>query len=94
MKAKECADIYKANPCDNTLMEIVDSFIKEIKEIAEIRHVKYDIGFVSILSEQDRKWRAFTRLCPDIRPDGFRIMVFKHFPFLLGRWKPERIIIE
>ena len=91
MNSKEYAVIYKNNPCDETLMTIAEAFFREIKEIAEKRHIQYDIGFVSILDEQDRKWRAFARLCPEIKQDGFRRLVFKQFPFLTAYWKPERI---
>ena len=91
MKSKEYAKIYKDNPCDKTLMAILEAFFREVKEIAEMRHVQYDIGLLSVLDEQDRKWRAFTRLCPEIKPEGFRMMVFKQVPFLVKHWKPERM---
>jgi len=91
MKAKDYAQRFKDDPTDETLMEIAHDSFREVKEIGEMRHVQYDIGFLSILDEQDRKWRAFARMCPEINPLGFRTLVFKQFPFLVARWKPEKI---
>ena len=91
MKAKDYAQRFKDDATDETLMEIAHDFFREVKEIAEMRHVQYDIGLISILDEQDRKWRAFTRMCPQIKPEAFRVLVFSQFPFLVARWKPEKI---
>ena len=84
MKAKEYAEKYKSDPTLEKLAEIAMEFIFEIKKIAEVRHVKIDIGMIAILKEIIDKWHAFVRLTgdPRIKKEGLKNLILKEFPFL------------
>jgi UPF0288 family protein (methanogenesis marker protein 3) len=73
MKAKEMAEIYKKKPTVDTLARLAHDMVMESKTIAEQRHIKSDSALNSILRELDDKWRAFTKLCPEVNPNGFKI---------------------
>ena len=63
------------------------SFLKEIDEIAKMRHAKRNEAYLSILDEQERKWKAFARQFEDIREDGFENAVEDLFPEVYEVWR-------
>ena len=46
-KAKEYVEKYKANPTDQTLVEILKEIIVEMKEICNIRHARSNEALIS-----------------------------------------------
>ena len=89
MKAREYAEDYKANPSLQKLGEIVSKIFLEIEGIAKIRHVKNDEAILSILTEQDQKWRTFVQLVGDsnINPAGFENFIKKRLPEAFDKWQ-------
>ena len=85
MKAKEYADLYKANP-DNyaALSHVFNAMYAEVLEIAKTRHVSTNPGMIAVIKEIDLKWRAFVRLSgdPSIKPDGFITLTVRQVPEL------------
>ena len=81
-KAKEYAQKYKANPTNQTLVEILKEMVIETKEIYNMRHARSDEALIAIFNEQDGKWRSFVSLTgdPSIRRDGLKEFCQKHFP--------------
>ena len=89
MKAKEYAERYKTCQDHNKeLGKIAFEFLMETKTLMEQRHARSNAAMFAILSEIDAKWRAFTRLAedPDIRADGFRLLVQRRFPDVYPYW--------
>lgn len=76
MKAKEYAEYYQTRLAEGsdsaqTLIGIARQFIDEVESLCKDRHAVSDAAFIAVLKEQDKKWRAFARLVPDVKPDGF-----------------------
>lgn len=92
-KAKEYYDLYKnrmINPetVNQAISGLITDLNNEVEELKQIRHVKYDHGFLPILKEMNQKWNAIVRLfekefgkSPIIR-DGYRIFIIKQIPEL------------
>jgi len=83
VKAKEYAKKYNDSPTNETLVEIANSFVKEIGELIESRHAKSNSACMAILKELDQKWVAFSNLSPGISRSGFRVLVQEFFPLLV-----------
>ena len=88
-KAKDYAVEYRANPTEENLRNIVSAFIEEINELRDIRKAGDNAAVLSILDEQDRKWRAFARRIDGVRPDGFAEVVKLVHPGVYAVWRPE-----
>lgn len=90
-RAKEYAAQYRDEPTDEVLAKIAVSFLVEIAELAEMRHLGKRPGhraMVAILDEQDRKWRAFAENFPDIvRPNGFELLCKDKIPEAYVLWR-------
>lgn len=86
-KAKEYADMYNENPSAQMCKTIVVEFLNEVKEIMGKRHTHGNEALFSVLDEQDRKWRAFARLVPDIKPSGFEGMMKLHMADVYLWWR-------
>lgn len=84
MKAKTYAELYKggANHAD-----IMYEFVREMQDIAKVRNVQLDRGVIGILNEQEQKWKAFCRLCPDFLPEGFESIIGLNMPSVYVVWK-------
>lgn len=81
MKAKEYADQYAADPGFETVYQIAQKFIDELKDIILQRKAKVDSAVLAVFKEQDLKWQAFAALTNfSVKPDGFRILVKEVYP--------------
>jgi hypothetical protein len=80
MKAADMAARYKAEPTTQTLGTLAEEAVMATKTMAEQRKISTDSALASILREQDEKWRAFARRCPDVNPEGFKIILHKLIP--------------
>ena len=78
MKAKEYYAKY-GEPLKNpdTSIEsaraMILEMLDEVQMICNIRHIKLDSGFKSVLLEQNGKWNSLTRMFdpPVLKPNGF-----------------------
>lgn len=86
-KAKEYAAEFEADPTRETLRGIAHAFMVEVKEIIATRNARSNSALLSILDEQDRKWRAFARRIEGVRPDGFERLVKEVFPEVHVVWR-------
>jgi hypothetical protein len=75
MKAKEMADRYRAAPTTSTIKMLFHECVKEITTKSKARGAKSDSAVAAVVKEQDDKWKAFSRLCPEVNPGGFRRML-------------------
>lgn len=80
MKAKEMAALYKANPTDETLREILFQEITGTRKLALLRGVKTNDALRAILVETNDRWQAFARLCPEVNPNAFKIVLHATVP--------------
>jgi len=94
MKASDYVEKYKEDPVGYA--KTVNDMIMEIGEIAKQRNALYDPAFLSIISEQDKKWRKYVRLMEGktgtitLNPDGFLICIVDFMPDL-GRYFPKHV---
>lgn len=86
-KAAEYAAEFKTSPTEQTLFDIAQAFVDEVKELVEMRNAKSNEACVSILDEQDRKWKAFSRRIDGIEPDGFVGLIKLASPVLYAYWR-------
>ena len=84
MKAKEYAAKYQADPSIENLRALTLEFIREGDALVKARNIKSDSQLLSILKEQNLKWQAFARLCPEISPTGYRDVTHKLHPSTVG----------
>lgn len=87
MKAKDYAKLYQQNQSIETLSEIMTGFLREVAELIQVRNVKTNGGAVAILDEQENKWKAFCRYCPDVRPELFGEFIRHDNPEAYRVWK-------
>jgi len=98
MKAKEYYELYKLDLMSEkddkvlkAISDLVHEFNKEVTELREIRHVKFDRGMIPILKEMNQKWNAIVRLfqkeygATPIKPDGFKTFWLDQMPELKGK---------
>ena len=93
-KAKEYAAELIAEPTEQKLGEIAQSFLLEIRETVLARGCQQDSAFVSVLNGQREKWRAFYRKVSchsvtegmNVREDGFERIVRHQLPEVYGAW--------
>jgi hypothetical protein len=92
MKAKDLAARFKASPTNETLVTLALEVHKEAGVLFKLRKTESNDAYLAVIREQDDKWRAFSRLCPAVNPDGFRLTLHKLAPLLVPRlwpnWKP------
>ena len=86
-KAEEYAGEYNANPTNETLLVIAQSFVREVSELAKTRGAKSHSARAAILDEQDRKWKAFARRTVGINPDGFVELIKDQFQEMYVLWR-------
>ena len=90
MKAKDYAEQFFK---DEQTMSDIDctskvfvGFVTEIETISKTRNVSTTDGMLSIIKEQDRKWKAFCRIVnkdqPCFKEDGFLALLVKEMPWL------------
>ena len=80
LRAKDMAAFFDADPTPETLVKIACAMDAETSEILKERGIKNDASFLSLLKEQDNKWKAFARRCPDVNPLAFRLVIKKLHP--------------
>jgi hypothetical protein len=80
LKAKTMAEIFQANPTPETLVKIACAMDAETSEIGKARGIKTDASFLALIKEQDNKWQAFARRCPEVNPLAFRLVMQKLHP--------------
>lgn len=88
MRAKEYAAKFNANPTSETLQGILDEFIKSTKTLVEQRHCQTDAACLSVLTELEQKWQAFSRLT-GIPGDGYARAIKAILPALYMYWKKD-----
>lgn len=77
MKARDYADllntlvIHDRKTPEQAIIEILSGFIGEAEELLETRHASTDSACAAVYREMSEKWRAFARLAPGVRPEGF-----------------------
>lgn len=95
-KAKEYYELYKFDLMDKekankALSDLIKDLNEEVKELQQIRHVRFDRGMMPILKETNQKWNAIVRLfekeygASPIRADGFKIFWLSKMPELNGK---------
>ena len=98
MKAKDYAEQFFK---DEQTMSDIDctskvfaGFVTEIETISKTRNVSTTDGMLSIIKEQDQKWKAFCRIInkdqPRFKEDGFLALLVKEMPWL-GTMLEERV---
>jgi hypothetical protein len=90
-RAKEYAKMFIDNPTNefDVLSDIITSFIGEIYELMSIRNAKSNDALLSILDEQERKWKSFANKV-GINPEGFSMAILACMPEVFPLWKPEK----
>lgn len=86
------AAFFNADPTPETLVKIACAMDAETSEILKSRGIQKDASFLSLLKEQDNKWQAFARRCPDVNPMAFRLVMQKLHPTTAAfAWPNDRI---
>lgn len=80
MTAKEMAVRFNAAPELNTVADLLFEELNGTRTLALQRKISTDSGMASILRETDDRWRAFAKLCPQINPDGFKLVLHRELP--------------
>ena len=88
MRAKEYAEQYHANTIIS--YDLAMAFYEETLELIKCRHAYCDAAFNAIFDEMDRKWKAFCRLVPDFKPEGYQIMLKQVMPEVYQLWKEDK----
>jgi len=68
MKAKALAQIYKESPSQKTLSKIILHMESEVTELINVRQIDSQEGMRQLNRQQEDKWQAFCRLCPEVNP--------------------------
>lgn len=89
MKAKQYADMVRADNSRETWERVVRGYFKEIDDLVKLRHVNTDAGLSSIFDELDQKWKAMANNL-GCAPDGFRIMLEAAIPETYKLWMELR----
>lgn len=99
MRAKDYAYQFLQDPTDETLARIAADMLLEVPTIVRKRNIKLDRGFISVIKEQDQKWHCFARQVakngyPEVREDGFTMLVWSRYPDLFAAVWPDLSISE
>lgn len=92
MNSKEMAQRFAAaSDKGKEAKELVCELVIETGEIAKLRHAKSNPAMLSILREQDQKWKAFARKAStpeqEIIQDGFRKAICQFMPSVYEAWE-------
>ena len=100
MKAKEYYEKYKLDILSvdqGKYIPATQNFIQELfaemQTISKARNVRFDRGFISIMKEQNDKYKAVVRLfekefgASPLRLDGFEMILERRFPGVLEKMK-------
>ena len=85
-KAKDYIKQWTENPTKETLVDIMTLFIAEIIELSEMRKSNTDSTMISILDEQNRKWKSFTGKVKGISINGFHDYIRVKMPEVYTSW--------
>ena len=88
-KAKDYVKHWKENPTKETLVDIMTSFIDEITELSDMRKSNTDSTMLSILDEQNRKWKSFAGKVKGISINGFHDFIKVKMPDVYTSWSTE-----
>ena len=80
MKAKELAEIFlKENDFDKAALDLFKYLVFESEDIIKNRNVKSDSGCLSVIREQNNKWKAVCRIINKdeeiLNKNGFEIPI-------------------
>lgn len=99
MKAKEYLEKFDKDSAElgdrEATLNLMNSFLKEIATLTEVRRVQSNSGMLSILRELNQKWNALCRLDKHTRfkKGGFiklvRHRVIQDYPYMAERILPE-----
>ena len=100
MKAKEYYEKYKLDILSvdqGKYIPATQNFIQELfaemQTISKARNVRFDRGLISIMKEQNDKYKAVVRLfekefgASPLRLDGFEMILERRFPGVLEKMK-------
>lgn len=85
MRVKEYANLYRQGKITPNGMAI--AFYEEMQDLIKVRHTHCDAAFEAIFEEMDQKWRAFCKLVPEFKPEGFQLMLKTAMPEVYHLWK-------
>lgn len=92
LRAKDMAAFFDADPTPEALVKIACAMDVETSEILKARGIQKDASFLALLKEQDNKWQAFARRCPDVNPLAFRLVMQKLHPTTAAFAWPNSVI--
>ncbi len=95
-KAKDYYEQYKLAMLNDDMIvdairDLIGDLNLEVKELQEVRHVKFDRAIYPILKEMNQKWNAIVRLfekeygVSPIKTDGYKIYWINKIPRLEGK---------
>ncbi len=76
LKAKTMAQAYESEPTIETVASLMKAMQSETAHLIRTRGIKHDAALKPLFREQDDKWRALARRCPDLRPDAYRVVSY------------------
>ena len=86
LKAKVVAAYFQKSPTAKRLREIAFAFHMEAAALMTSRNVKTERAMLSVFKEQDLKWKAFARVCPEVSPTGFQKVTHELVPETQMLW--------
>ena len=86
LRAKVIAAYFNESPTIERLREIAIAFHQEAAALLKSRNVKTEGAMLAVLREQDLKWRAFARICDDVRPTAFQAVTHELVPETRTLW--------
>lgn len=90
LRAKVVAAYFNESPTIERLRDIAIAFHQEAAALMKSRNVKTENAMLSVLREQDLKWKAFARLCPDVKPTAFQAVTHEFVPETRTLWPNDK----
>ena len=100
MKAKQYADQFMAElntakteeDINQAAVNLVIQLNKEVEDLKEQRHIKFDRGFIPICKELNQKWNAIVSIIEKrtgqqvLKENGYRDFLFRRIHGLKEAW--------
>ena len=86
LRAKVIAAYFNESPTIERLREVAIAFHQEAAALLKSRNVKTEGAMLAVLREQDLKWRAFARICDEVRPTAFQAVTHELVPETRTLW--------
>lgn len=91
LRAKVIAAYFNESPTIERLREIAIAFHQEAAALMKLRNVKTEGSMLAVLREQDLKWKAFARICPDVKPGAFQAVTHELVPETRALWPNDEM---